>query len=150
MHAMFPRRLLATLEAVCDLAYNFPVTPVQGGVLSARQGHPPRYLEPALQALVRAGVLESVRGPRGGYRLARTADTIAVADILDALPANNGEDAISPQRSVLFREVILPLRESLRAGVLSQLGEITIQELCDRAHQAGVPCEANSSDSYTI
>ena len=43
------------------------------------------YLAKHLQALVRGGVLESVPGPRGGFRLARPAGEISVLDVVEAI-----------------------------------------------------------------
>ena len=65
------KKLLFAIEAVLDIAYNAGTLPVQSGEITRRQGIPRRYLEQVLQQLVRAGVLQGVRGPRGGYRLAR-------------------------------------------------------------------------------
>lgn len=65
------KKLLFAIEAVVDIAYNAGDKTVQGSEITRRQGIPPRFLEPVLQQLVRAGVLVGVRGPRGGYRLAR-------------------------------------------------------------------------------
>lgn len=48
-------------------------------------GLPGPYLAKILQNLVQAGLLESVRGPRGGFRLARPADTITIGAIVEAL-----------------------------------------------------------------
>ena len=45
----------------------------------------PAYMAKHMQALARAGVVESVRGARGGYRLARAASTITLWDILEAI-----------------------------------------------------------------
>ncbi|MEZ6029644.1 MAG: Rrf2 family transcriptional regulator [Hyphomonadaceae bacterium] len=45
----------------------------------------PAYMAKHLQALARAGVVESVRGPRGGYRLARPASEISLWDVLEAI-----------------------------------------------------------------
>ena len=45
----------------------------------------PAYMAKHMQALARAGVVESVRGARGGYRLARPASTITLWDILEAI-----------------------------------------------------------------
>lgn len=45
----------------------------------------PAYMAKHMQALARAGVVESVRGPRGGYRLARKADDITLWDIVEAI-----------------------------------------------------------------
>ena len=65
------RKTLLALEAVIDIAFNARPEPVQAKEITARQGVPQRYLEQVMQQLVRAGVLKGVRGPRGGYRLAR-------------------------------------------------------------------------------
>ena len=46
---------------------------------------PPAYLAKHLQALSAAGIVESIRGPKGGYRLARRAEEISVLDIVLAV-----------------------------------------------------------------
>jgi Rrf2 family protein len=65
------------------------VVPSPGTLSAARlaeyHGVPAPYLAKHLQALVRAGLLESVPGPRGGFRLARPATEISVLDVVEAL-----------------------------------------------------------------
>src|SRR5437879_3327450 len=46
---------------------------------------PPAYLNKQLQALARAGILSSVSGPRGGFRLARPPDQITLWDVVAAV-----------------------------------------------------------------
>jgi Rrf2 family protein len=53
--------------------------------LAEYHGVPAAYLAKHLQALARAGVLETVKGPRGGYRLARSATDITLADVVAAI-----------------------------------------------------------------
>lgn len=53
--------------------------------LAEFHGVPPAYLAKHLQALSAAGVAESVRGPRGGYRLARPAEQVSVLDVVLAV-----------------------------------------------------------------
>lgn len=53
--------------------------------LAEYHGVPAAYLAKHLQALSRAGILESVQGPRGGYRLARPATSITVLDVVEAI-----------------------------------------------------------------
>jgi Rrf2 family protein len=53
--------------------------------LAEYHGVPSAYLAKHLQALARAGVLETVKGPRGGYRLARPAVDITVLDVLQGI-----------------------------------------------------------------
>jgi Rrf2 family iron-sulfur cluster assembly transcriptional regulator len=53
--------------------------------ISARQRLSQAYLEQLFGKLRRAGLVASARGPGGGYRLARTSDVIAIADIVSAV-----------------------------------------------------------------
>jgi Rrf2 family protein len=53
--------------------------------LAEYHGVPAAYLAKHLQALSRAGILESTQGPRGGYRLARPAERISVLDCVEAI-----------------------------------------------------------------
>jgi Rrf2 family protein len=53
--------------------------------LAEYHGVPPAYLAKHLQALSRAGIVESLPGPRGGYRLARPAADITVLDVVEAI-----------------------------------------------------------------
>jgi Rrf2 family protein len=65
------------------------VLPADAALPAARlaeyHGVPSAYLAKHLQALARAGVLETVKGPRGGYRLARPATDITVLDVVEAI-----------------------------------------------------------------
>ena len=53
--------------------------------LAEYHGVPAAYLAKHLQAMSRAGILDSVQGPRGGYRLARPAGEITTLDVLEAI-----------------------------------------------------------------
>ena len=68
---------------------NMSWTPVGEAVSSARLAAfyklPAAYLNKQLQALVRAGILASVSGPRGGFQLARRPDQISVLDVVLAI-----------------------------------------------------------------
>ena len=59
--------------------------PVSARVLGERHGIPQSFLEQVLVALRRAGLVESVRGPRGGYALALPAERVSVASIIAAV-----------------------------------------------------------------
>ena len=70
------------LVALIDLATAYG----GGGLLQTseickRHGIPERYLEQMLTALRKAGLLKSIRGPRGGFQLARPPEQITVAEI---------------------------------------------------------------------
>ena len=76
------KKMMFAIEAVLDIAYHAGAEPVQSREITRRQGIPHRYLEHALQHLVRQEILIGVRGPRGGYKLARERRRITVGDIV--------------------------------------------------------------------
>ena len=71
--------------AMADLAMSGQDRPVPLGDIASRQEISLSYLEQLFAKLRRAGVVKSVRGPGGGYRLARNADETRVADIMLAV-----------------------------------------------------------------
>jgi Rrf2 family iron-sulfur cluster assembly transcriptional regulator len=73
------------MVALTDLALDAPGAVVSLSDLSARQKISLTYLEQLFVRLRRAGLVESVRGPGGGYRLARAAADIRVSDVLEAV-----------------------------------------------------------------
>src|SRR5271167_2202921 len=88
------RKGILAIAAVIDVAINARSRPVSAKALAARHKLPPRHLEPVLQALVRDGILKGIRGPHGGYELARDHKRITAEDVLRA--ATNAEDADEP------------------------------------------------------
>ena len=73
------------MVALVDLALAAPGVLVSLNEISARQNVSLAYLEQLFVKLRRAGLVESVRGPGGGYRLARPAETIRVSQVLEAV-----------------------------------------------------------------
>lgn len=145
------RKTLLALEAVIDIAFNARPEPVQAKEITARQGVPQRYLEQVMQQLVRAGILKGVRGPRGGYRLAKERRRISVGDIVrvaESIEDENGED-LDP-RSELGNRIVTPLVQSLQDEVMARLDAITIEDLCQRARSEGVDCGGRTSADFTI
>lgn len=59
--------------------------PVSAAWLASQRGLPPAMVSKILKQLVRAGILVSHRGAHGGYRLARAATAISVAEVVDAM-----------------------------------------------------------------
>ena len=148
-----PKKLLFAIEAVLDIAYNAGPQPVQSRDITSRQGIPRRYLEQVLQSLVRAGILGGVRGPRGGYRLARERRRITVGDITRVVAQiENGEEAGDEKipESGLGARVVRPMWFSVQDTLLKTLDEITIEDLCLKANHVGIESDARKHIDFSI
>src|SRR5258708_20156877 len=103
-----PRKGVLAIAAVIDIALHAHGGPGAAKALAGRHKLPPRHLEPVLQALVRDGILKGVRGPHGGYELAREKKRITAEDILRA--AGSAEEAGEPPlpASALVNALVRP------------------------------------------
>ncbi len=148
------RKTLYALEAVVDIAYNARPDPVQSKEITERQGIPQRYLEQVMQQLVRAGILRGVRGPRGGYRLARERRRITVADVVRVVAETDtndtGEGTDADCGSALGHQVVRPLLGELQAELTARLEAITIEDLCQRANAVGIPAATREHADFAI
>ena len=145
------RKTMLALEAVLDVAYNARPDPVQSKDITKRQGVPQRYLEQVMQQLVHKGILKGVRGPRGGYTLARERRKITVGDVVrvvDQFDAENDGDPIS--KADLGEQVIAPLWEETRALVLGRLDQVTMEDLCRQARDQGIAHGVKDTPDFTI
>ena len=79
------RRVDYALRALCYLAAQAPDRVVTCGEIQARQSVPPHFLSKILRTLVAAGLLESVPGARGGFRLGRPAKSISIRDVYECV-----------------------------------------------------------------
>jgi Rrf2 family iron-sulfur cluster assembly transcriptional regulator len=145
-----PKKTLYAIESVLDIAYHAGGETVQSREITRRQGIPRRYLEQALQQLVRHGILVGLRGPRGGYRLARERRRITVGDIVRVVGANDTVDEGEENGSELGRKVVRPLWTELQSELMARLDGITIDELCNRADAAGVISEGRQHLDFSI
>lgn len=146
------KKLLFAIEAVVDIAYNAGGTPVQSSEITRRQGIPRRYLEQVLQQLVRAGILSGVRGPRGGYRLARERRRITIGQIVRVIRTmDTATDPLEdPAGSDLGRRIVRPLWQEVQEEMMRRLDEITIDDLCRRAQQADLVRETDTTLDFCI
>jgi Rrf2 family protein len=145
-----PKKLLYALEAVVDVAYNARPEPVQSKDITHRQGIPQRYLEQVMQQLVHAGVLKGVRGPRGGYTLARERRRITVGEIVRVVEA--ADDSLEEEivGSELGHTVVRPLWQNLRDEAMARLDKVTLEDLCNQARERGIASAADSRHDFTI
>jgi len=133
------RKTMLALEAVLDVAYNARPDPVQSKDITARQGIPQRYLEQVMQQLVHHGILKGVRGPKGGYTLARERRKITAGDvvrIVDQLDAEADSEPVS--QAELGGQVVDPLWGEVRGAILEKLDGVTMEDLCRQAREMGI------------
>lgn len=146
------RKMLFAIEAVLDIAYHAGAEPVQSSEITRRQGIPRRYLEQALQALVRDGLLVGVRGPRGGYRLARERRRITVGDIVRTVRRmETAQDPLAEDTgSPLAHAVVRPLWSNIQQELMCRLDDLSVDDLCAQANDAGIISEGRSSLDFSI
>lgn len=111
----------------------------QGGVLQVaeiahRQAIPDRYLEQMLTSLRRARILRSIRGPRGGYQLARPPAEVSVQEVVAALEGET-QNRASSERSTPEFDVLSSLEGRLEGARNAILGGTTLQDLLDQRDQ---------------
>ncbi len=135
-----------------DIAFHAGSEPVQSREITRRQDIPRRYLEQALQQLVREDILSGVRGPRGGYRLARERRRITVGDIVRAVRKMETSD--DPLRdtngSDLGVKVVRPMWLDLQSETMTRLDKINIDSLCSSAQEVGIESEGRKNLDFTI
>ena len=121
------------VTAMLDLALHSQSGPVSLADISSRQGISLSYLEQLFSRLRRSELVSSVRGPGGGYRLARVAESVSVADIVNAV--NETIDATKCGTSSNCQGGEICLTHNLWMGLSEQihryLSEISLQALID-------------------
>ena len=142
MLCYFARRVRAThqlkyaIYGVFDLAYNGGVRPVSIEEIGARQHIPARYLEQIFQRLRRAGLVDSKRGPGGGYTLRRRPEEITLADVAMAVDgqvlAATDPDGRDAPESPAF------VWDELRGALEQALRGTSIATLCREAARRGI------------
>lgn len=109
------------IRALLELAAAGAETPVRADAIARAQGIPGKYLENLLVDLRRARLVASQRGSSGGYRLARAASAISLADVIRAIDGplagvrdDAPEDVTYVGAASTLRDVWIALRASMR------------------------------------
>jgi Rrf2 family transcriptional regulator, iron-sulfur cluster assembly transcription factor len=148
---LLSRRSVLSIAAVVDIALHARPTPVSAKIMASRHDLPPRHLETVMQALVRNGILKGVRGPRGGYELARERRKITAGDVVRAAMQATGEENLPPMpKSKLVDVVIAPVVKEAGESFLFHLDKITIDDLCKQAEQGKVFDNMDIAHDFTI
>lgn len=125
------------VNALIDLALREAAGPVALASISQRQQISLSYLEQLFSRLRRDGVVESTRGPGGGYTLGRGAEEISVADIVTAVDEAQEEPG-AEERSL---DLSKALWQRLSAVMLEHMATISLASLVQEQVDRGVSAE---------
>lgn len=120
------------LHAVAYMAEQDKDVPIPSHIIAEKRGIPKRFLLKVLKPLVSARVLMSVKGPDGGYRLARPANQVSLLEVIEAVdgPIRGFAPGSRKRANSLDRrldEICAESAETMR----KQLGDIKIAELSE-------------------
>jgi Rrf2 family iron-sulfur cluster assembly transcriptional regulator len=126
-----------------DLALHQKIRPVALSTISARQGTSLSYLEQLFSALRRAGLVDSTRGPGGGYTLARNLDQISVAEIIVAVENLKADDLphLEAGQAAQAKSMTGELWTNFNTRVMEYLQSVTLQDLVAQQRARGVVVE---------
>lgn len=124
------------VTAMLDLALHFNQGAVTLADIAGRQGISLSYLEQLFAKLRRGGLVESVRGPGGGYNLAREPSQIAVAEIIVTINENIDATRCGGEKNCRDDEVCLThqLWEDLSSRIYDFLNGISLGDLVNKPH----------------
>ncbi len=122
------------VTAMLDLALHQERGPITLADISARQGISLAYLEQLFAHLRRQGLVQSLRGPGGGYRLGRAAGQISVADVISAVDEPVDATRCGGLKNCQGHERCLThdLWEDLSAQIYEFLRDISLEGLVQR------------------
>jgi Rrf2 family iron-sulfur cluster assembly transcriptional regulator len=140
--ALLPRKGVLAVAAVIDVAMQAHGQPISAKTLAARHDLPPRHLEPVLQALVRCGILKGIRGPRGGYALARDRRRVTANDILRA--AGTVDNDAPHAGSELLNKIVLPAMAGAEQEFGVALARINLEDMAREAQALNKKAGARS------
>lgn len=128
------------VRALCFISFNSNNNPVQVRDISEREGISPRYIEQIFQKLKKAGIVKSVRGPYGGYYLAKNPEEIRVGDVVRATEGGDFKlvfcDGLKKSAKKMCERLDnCIVRETWEEGsrrLMDYFDSITIKDLCKK------------------
>ncbi|MEI8138484.1 MAG: Rrf2 family transcriptional regulator [bacterium] len=136
------------LRILLDLAAHQKKGPVNLGDISRRQGISEKYLWQVINLAKAAGLINSARGPKGGYTVAKPADKISLLDIISALEGPivlvdclDKAGSCDRSSSCVTREVWGQIEDNMK----QTMSKITLQDLVDK-QEARATGQASSYD----
>jgi len=144
------------VRAIFDIAYHCEGLETQVKDISRRQEISPRYIEQIFQKLKKAGIIDSKRGPTGGYFLVKRPDEITVGEIIrvteggiDPVLCLDPED--TDQSCARSKECVTRIIWNEAGNRLKEyFDSVTIRDLCEKAQEMGIKKELDQRFTYYI
>ena len=120
------------LLALVDLALHSQSPAVHAVEIATRQAIPKQYLDQLMMTLRKAGLVESLRGRQGGYKIARPASTITLLDVVVALegPVSNMNFKPVRRRTGGVRGVLKEVWDEVSDQSRALLAGKTLEDIC--------------------
>ena len=135
----FSKRSRYGIRALIDLAQNTEYNCVQLNEIADRNGISVKYLEQIFAALRKAGILRSVKGPQGGYLLAKAPDHLWISEVVLALDGDyclEKEEARDGNRGEAEAQVVQSeIIEPINRYIDEFLNSLTLKKLVECAEQ---------------
>lgn len=139
------------MRALVELALAAGHGPVSAALISKRQELSVAYLEQLLHRLKKEGLVSSIRGPRGGYVLAKQPHHITMAQIVRVLDGTNGEWNEKkrnghrrgvPSSGSHAHQIAYAVRRCVHERITQSLDAVTLKDVCDEVRSlAGEPMD---------
>jgi len=135
------------LHAVAFMAQQKNNKPVGSHNIAKARGIPPRFLLKVLKPLVDEGILKSVKGPNGGYELAREAGDITMLEILEAIdgPIRGKADFADKSHPALNTKLVEICNQSAEA-VRKTLGKVRLSDLVSKREKEAAAGTNNDTE----
>jgi Rrf2 family iron-sulfur cluster assembly transcriptional regulator len=122
------------VTAMLDIAYYDRGSPISLPEIAERQNISLSYLEQLFSRLKKSGLVESIKGPGGGYKLSKDANEIVISDVINAVDENvettacNGKANCNNNHQCLSHN----LWEDLGAEINKFLSDVTLQQVISK------------------
>ena len=119
------------VTAMLDIAYYDRGNPISLPEIAERQGISLSYLEQLFSRLKKSGLVESIKGPGGGYKLSKNANDIVISEVIKAVDESVETTACNGKANCHNNQQCLShnLWEDLGAEINNFLSYVTLQQV---------------------
>ena len=122
------------IKAMINIALNTSKQPKTLLEIAKHQGISLSYLEQLFSRLKKSGLVESIKGPGGGYKLSKGADDIVISDVIQAVDENLETTACNGKSNCHNNQQCLShnLWEDLGTEIKNFLSDVTLQQVISK------------------